>query len=296
MSVSLKGIKNLSGYHSSNVSKQELTRAFEGLLEQGMHGISFSPYMEGQEPGDPLSEKQIIERLDVIVPYTKWIRTFSCTEGNELIPRVAKERGMKTMVGAWLEDDDRKNDIELENLIELGQDGLADIVAVGNEVLYRDEMPLDQLIETIQKVKAALPDSKVGYVDAYYEFCNHPELTDVCDVVLANCYPYWEGCHADYALLYIKDMFHRVKSAAGDKPVIISETGWPNAGQNFGDSEPSDANALRYFINVQQWAKSENIDMFYFSSFDEAWKTGDEGDVGAFWGLWDSKGKLKYFD
>ena len=89
-------------------------------------------------------------------------------------------------------------------------------------------------------------------------------------------------------------MYRRVLDAAGGKPIVISETGWPNSGENFGDSVPSNANALRYFLNVQQWAQAENIDMFYFSSFDEAWKTGDEGDVGAFWGLWDSKAKLKY--
>jgi exo-beta-1,3-glucanase (GH17 family) len=34
--------------------------------------------------------------------------------------------------------------------------------------------------------------------------------------------------------------------------------------------------------------------MMYFSSFDESWKTGPEGDVGAYWGLWDKSGKLKY--
>ena len=294
MSVSLAGIKHLSGYHSSNGTDEELSEAFVAQLEQGLHGISYSPYLEGQEPGDAISEDQIRERLNVIRPYVKWIRTFSCTEGNEMIPAIAKDMGLKTMVGGWIEGDEEKDKKELENLMNLASDGFADIVAVGNEVLYRKEMQVDQLISTIAEVKTAIPDSVIGYVDAYYEFCDHPELVDACDVVLANCYPYWEGCHADYALLYIKDMYRRVSDAAGGKPVIISETGWPNAGESFGDSEPSDANALRYFVNTQRWAREENIDMFYFSSFDEAWKTGDEGDVGAFWGLWDSAGRLKY--
>ena len=38
----------------------------------------------------------------------------------------------------------------------------------------------------------------------------------------------------------------------------------------------------------------DDIDMFYFSSFDEPWKVGDEGDVGAFWGIWDKDLKLKF--
>ena len=31
-------------------------------------------------------------------------------------------------------------------------------------------------------------------------------------------------------------------------------------------------------------AEQENIEIFYFSSFDEAWKISDEGEVGAYWG------------
>ena len=44
--------------------------------------------------------------MKIIKPYTKWIRSFSCTDGNEAIPRIAKEYGIKTLVGAWLGDDD----------------------------------------------------------------------------------------------------------------------------------------------------------------------------------------------
>ena len=51
---------------------------------------------------------------------------------------------------------------------------------------------------------------------------------------------------------------------------------------------------MNYFIHCYQWADEEDIEIIYFSSFDESWKVGDEGDVGAYWGLWDKDGKLKY--
>ena len=57
-----------------------------------------------------LTEEQIRRRLTIMKPYTNWIRTFSCTEGNELIPKIAKEMGMKTLVGAWLGDEYDKNE------------------------------------------------------------------------------------------------------------------------------------------------------------------------------------------
>ena len=89
-------------------------------------------------------------------------------------------------------------------------------------------------------------------------------------------------------------MYRRALEAGKGKQVIISESGWPNMGSPFLASEPSLRNAVRYFINVEKWCKEENIDLFYFSSFDEAWKMGTEGDVGAYWGLWDKDGNLKY--
>ena len=38
------------------------------------------------------------------------------------------------MVGAWLSDDDEKNEREIESLIALAAEGCVDIAAVGNEV------------------------------------------------------------------------------------------------------------------------------------------------------------------
>ena len=76
--------------------------------------------------------------------------------------------------------------------------------------------------------------------------------------------------------------------------MVISETGWPTTGTAFGGAVPSYENAMEYFIRTYQWAAQDDIDIFYFSSFDESWKVGDEGDVGAYWGLWDKDGNLKY--
>jgi exo-beta-1,3-glucanase (GH17 family) len=161
-------------------------------------------------------------------------------------------------------------------------------------VLLRDELSETQLINYIERVKAAVPGVEVGYVDAYYKFVDHPAVTAACDVVLANCYPFWEACAAEYSLLYMKDMYRRAIKAAAGKRVIITETGWPNIGTAFGGAIPSTANALRYFLNTYQWAEEDDIDIFYFAAFDEAWKVADEGDVGAYWGLWDKDGVPKY--
>ena len=95
-------------------------------------------------------------------------------------------------------------------------------------------------------------------------------------------------------MAHMKSMFHQASGTAYGKKVIITETGWPSKGESFKDSHPSHENAMKYFINSQIWSKEENIDIFYFASFDESWKVGAEGEVGAYWGIWDKNEKLKY--
>ena len=294
MSLRSDHLMSLAGVDVSGKSNDELIELFNRLLNNGIHGLCFSPYHDGQQPGTLLSEQQIRNRIQIIKPHTKWVRSFSCTEGNEMIPRIAHENGLKTLAGAWLGKDKTINEAEIENLIKMAKAGHIDIAAVGNEVMYRGDCTEEELVDYIYRVKKELPGIPVGYVDAYYEFENRPEITAACDVILANCYPFWEGCSLEYALLYMKDMYSRALRAGKGKKVIISETGWPNIGRKFYGSQPSHENALKYFIDTQRWSKEDNIDIFYFSSFDETWKTTDEGDVGAFWGLWNKDNQLKY--
>ncbi len=287
-------IKSLTGLKLDGKTKKGLNNLFKRVLKNGMHGLCFSPYEEGQVPGQQITEKQIRRRMKIIKPYTKWIRSFSCTDGNELIPVIAKEFGIKTLVGAWLGNDANINKKEIAGLIKLAKDGYVDMAAVGNEVMYRKDLTEAELLAFMYEVKQAIPNVPMGYVDAYYEFSKRPKITEACDVILANCYPYWESCSQDYSLLYMKDMYHQALKAGKGKKVIITETGWPSFGEGLQGAEPSHENALKYFVNSQVWSKEDDIEMFYFSSYDESWKVGAEGVVGAYWGLWDKDEKLKF--
>ena len=273
----------------------DLAGEFAEALHGGVHGLCFSPYLEGQSPGSLVDESQIRARLGIIRPYTRWVRSFSCTDGHERTPRIAHELGMKTLVGAWLGTDREINEREISGAIELARAGHADILAVGNEVLLREDMPEDELLGYLQRVRQAVPPGvPVGYVDAYYLFERHPRITAACDVVLTNCYPFWEGCPRDQAVAYMQSMYQRTVAVAAGKRVIISETGWPHTGTAFHGAVPSVDGAMRYFIDTYRWARQDGVEIFYFAAFDEAWKVGAEGDVGAYWGLWDKNGLPKY--
>jgi glycoside/pentoside/hexuronide:cation symporter, GPH family len=289
------GVNTIKGLDLRSKSQAEISALFAATLNSGLHGLCFSPYTEGQDVGAALSAAQIQKRLDIIAPHTKWIRSFSCTDGNELIPKMAHQKGLKTLVGAWISADKAKNEREIEALIGLAKAGLVDMAAIGNEVLHRNEMSEQELLQYISRVRQALPAAiPVGYVDAYYQFLNRPALVGACDVILVNCYPFWEGANNDHAIAYLDRMVELTQQIAGSKKIIITETGWPSMGDNVEAAEPSKPNAMKYFIAVQDWAKQKPIELFYFSSFDESWKVKDEGSVGGQWGVWDKDEKLKY--
>jgi len=275
---------------------KELEEDMYGILVNKVHGLSFSPYMEGQTPDlkSKISNQQITDRLEIIKPYTNWIRTFSCTNGNEKIPGIAHEKGIKTLVGTWIGDDLEENEKEITNAIKIAKEGHVDILAIGNEVLLRGDLGIDQLIGYIRKVKNEVPEIQIGYVDAYYMFVNYPEIIDEVDVLLINCYPFWERCSFDVSIDYMKEMYKLVSDVSKGKKIIVSETGWPTKGEQYGGALPSYENAMKYFILTHNWVQSEGIESFYFSSFDEAWKNNHEGEYGDCWGIWDKDGVYKF--
>jgi len=288
--------QNLSGVDFSELSLADSVELLRDILADKIYGISFSPYLDGQEPGIELGQEQIEQRMRIIQPCVRLVRSFSCLEGHQHIPRIARRHGLNTMVGVCLSEDHDKNELELASGIELAKEGVVDILAVGNEVLLRQELTVDEIIGYIDRARQEVPGVQISYVDAYYLFEQYPALVQACDLLLINCYPFWEECPAEYSLLYMKDMYRRAVNVANGKKVVISETGWPSAGENYGAAIPSLENEMKYFINTYKWAEQDDVEIVYFSSFDESWKTGDEGDVGAYWGLWDKDNRFKFDD
>ena len=279
----------------TDLTPDERLRRLRELLERGIHGLCFSAYEAGQAPSDHLhlSEAQVGRRIDVIAPHTRWVRTFSCTEGNQHGARLARDRGIRSLAGAWIGDEPERDEAELEGLVALARDGAADLLAVGNEVLLRGERTVEELVALIQRVKAEVGDRPVGYVDAYFQFVNHPELVEACDFLPINCYPFWEKCPLEHSVGYVGEMVRQVQAVSQGKPVVIAETGWPSAGSAEGAAVPGLDNMVLYALNLIPWAEAAGVPLFWFSAFDEAWKVGAEGDCGAYWGLWDAQGELK---
>ena len=157
MSLRKERFMSLAATGHVGKSLEDLKKTAQQALTSGIHGLCFSPYESGQQPGDTISEDQIRRRMEIIQPYIKWIRSFSCTDGNELIAGIAHEFGIKTLAGAWLGTDPDINAREIEGLIRIAREGHVDIAAVGNEVLYRGDLTKEELLAFMRDFKEAVP-------------------------------------------------------------------------------------------------------------------------------------------
>ena len=74
----------------------------------------------------------------------------------------------------------------------------------------------------------------------------------------------------------------------------ICYSGYRNSQSPDSKIYPSLEGAMQYFVDTMHWAQQDGIEVFWFAAFDEAWKVGAEGDVGAYWGLWDKDARPKF--
>lgn len=279
-----------------SISSEDLTQiSVSSENTTKLYGINFGPYVDGQNPnyGSQVDREQVKERLTIIAPYTIWIRTYGTENGLENIGPVAHEMGLKTAIGAWLGSDTDANDKQINELIDEAKNGYVDLAIVGSETLLRNDLSEDELIEYIRRVKQEIPGINVTTADTYGELLSHPKVMAECDVIMYNSYPYWEGISIDSAIEMQNKVYKSLVDQAKNKPVIVSETGWPSAGNTIRSAVPSSENSARYFNDFVSWANKNNVQYFYFEAFDEAWKANYEDTQGAHWGVWDKDGNMK---
>lgn len=265
-------------------------------LKERLPAINFSPYTGGQNPDrDPtVAATQIAARLALVAPLARRVRTYGCVAGLEQAPALARSAGLQVSAGAWLGADTADNERQVSNLIDIGRAGQADVLVVGNEVLFRAELPAAAIVAQVRRVKAALPQLRVAYAEVARNWLSSPALIDAVDLVMVNAYPYWDGVAVAEAIPALDDAMNRVRAVAGGKPVQLSETGWPTAGNTLKAAVPTEANAARYLADVRAWAaRTGQDDWYWFAAFDEDWKATAEGPQGAHWGLMTADGALK---
>lgn len=289
-----------------------------------IHGINFSPYTNfpvqnpPPTPPDFVPKDKIENLLAIVQTHTSWVRTFGAESGLEEIPEVARSMGLNVAMGAFLGPDATVNANQINNLIAEATAGFVDIAVVGNETQVFGTLTESQLVGYLTDVRqqlddAGLTDVKVTTAEPFGTFVNDqpgsifntdgslkkPDIIDKIDVVFLNIYPFFEdGIQITEAVSKLEEMYLAAVGSINDafpgenKQVVISETGWPSAGDSPATGGlPSLKNAIQYRRESTQWAKDNGVELFYFEAFDEDWK--GPGEFERHFGIWEANGVLK---
>jgi len=274
------------------------------------NSLSYAPYQAWQSPADKdfPTPREIRRDLALVAGQASGIRTYSSVEGTlpETYARIvdhtdiaglAQQAGLKVWLGIWLSGNPADNAKEMAAGIAEANayPGTVTRVIVGNEVLLRRDLSVDDLTADIDYVHARVKQP-VAYADVTDFWEQFPQVAPHVDVVMIHFLPYWEDkpLDVDAAIAEIKTTTEKFKVMFPGKVISIGETGWPSRGRWRADAAPSRVNEavfLRAFVTL---ADAERVDYNLIEAFDQNWKYEDEGVAGANWGIWNAQRQQKF--
>ena len=264
--------------------------------------VSFSPINPSRNGAvDKTTEKQIRSDLAAVAPYTRAVRTYSVSNGLDLVPQLASEYGLRVTLGVWINDWEKQNEREIETAVALAKHHRnIESIVVGNEAVFRSQALHKQdpnevvrnLIAKIQRVKreVTVPVSTAEVPNVWLEY---PQLASSVDYIAVHVLPYWEGLPGSAAVDHALAIYEKLRQTYPGKRIVIAEFGWPSAGLNRKDAVPSpliQAEVVRDFISR---ADAMGIDYSIVEAFDQPWKT-NEGSVGPYWGIFNADRHPKF--
>lgn len=266
--------------------------AWEGTLR----GVSFSPYARNQSPVVDIHPNvaQIENDVAVLAGAVRALRTYTVSYGFDAIPAIAQRYGMKVTLGAWIARDAKANDEEVRKVVLTAwRNPNVERLIVGNEAMLRTDVTAEELVRYIQAVKRRVK-IPVSTAEPPHIWLKYPELARASDYIALQLLPYWEGVPIEIAVSHVVNRLNEIRAAYPDKPVMLSEVGWPSFGKAVGKAESGVVNQGRFLREFLDMAHRSGIDYFVMEAFDQPWKVKIEGTAGAYWGLFDVDRKPKF--
>ncbi len=262
-----------------------------------IQGFAFSPFQDKQGPiyQKYPSIEQIESDLALLSGKTHAIRTYTVEENLSEIPELARKYGLNVALGTWIDKNLERNAAHLDMAIKIAERSRKNVVRmiIGNEVLLRNDIPIKDLIAYLDYANART-NIPISTAEPPYVWVKHPELVEHVDYITVHLLPYWEGYSVEVALEYIVNSVNELKQLYPGKPIVIGEVGWPSNGRTRKEAVASEANEAIFLRRFLEIAEREDYIYYLMEAFDQPWKREVEGDVGAYWGVYDVNRQPKF--
>ena len=269
---------------SSSSSSMSLPVRLYGVNYSLRQGPDWAPYAERCK-----SAAQAQLELQQIRQIADNIRVFSltdCDTASVLVP-LTQQLGLGLWLGIWVGPERSNFDAERARLLELlAQDdddsSMLDHILgihVTSESMYREELTYQEVVElrdTIHAdwVAAGMQDKPVTVAEIIDNYIAYPDLIQVDEhAVTINQFPFWEPTvNINTAAQYMEDRFQFVEDRAGDRTIIVTETGWADAGVSEQANTASPASMAKWLRDFVCLAQEHNWLYFWFNSHDSEWR------------------------
>ena len=264
-----------------------------------IQGFSFSPMRADDNPmlGKYPTLEEIEQDLILLKGKTHAVRTYTLEGPLAEIPALAAKHGINVALGAWIDARLQKNEGEISKLLQVAHQHKRNVVRVivGNEVLLRGDIPKAQLIKYLDKVRSRIK-IPVSTAEPWHVWKKNPDLVKHVDYLAVHVLPYWEGVPVRRAVDFVVERINELKAQYPDKPIVITEVGWPSNGRTRQGAVASDANEAIFLRRFLQRAQQEKYIYYIMEAFDQPWKTvrQAEGSVGAYWGVFNVEREPKF--
>src|SRR5215831_608038 len=261
-----------------------------------IQGFAFSPFRANEDPThfQMPTDAEIDADLALLEGKVNAVRTYSVDATLADVPALAERHDLNVALGAWLADHRDKNEEQLKTAIDLANTHQNVVrVLIGNEVLFRGDLPIEELEKYLDRARAAI-GQPVGTAETWYTWFAHPELAQHVDFIGVHLLPYWEGVSVDSAVNYTLAQFKRLQQTFPHKPIVIAEIGWPSRGRTRESAVASEATEALFLRRFLHRAAQDQIVYYVMEAFDQPWKAYLEGAVGSYWGVYDVNRKPKF--
>ena len=213
-------------------------------LHRVFPGIAYTPF-NAQYPAcltNPPSQNNVTRDMAVLSQLTKVVRLYGtdCNQTDMVLHSIDKLglTDIKVWMAVWLDGNSTTNDRGFSDMYSIldrhGEDWFAGVV-LGNEVLFREEMTMTELVSTVTKVRTNFTEKEIDLPIAVADLGDNwkAELAKVVDVVMSNIHPFFAGVGVDEATdwtINFWQMKDAVLTQGTQKENIISEVGWPSGG------------------------------------------------------------------
>src|SRR6267154_950073 len=254
-----------------------------------IQGFAFSPFRANEDPThlQMPTDAEIDSDLALLEGTVNAVRTYSVEKTLADVPELAERHDLNVALGAWIDSHRDNNELQLQTAIALANTHINVVrVIIGNEVIFRGDLPIEQLEAYLDRARAAL-GQPVGTAETWHTWLEHPELAQHVDFIGVHLLPYWEGVAVDAAVGYSLTQLKRLQQMFPHKPIVVAEIGWPSRGRTRESAVASDANEALFLRRFLHRAEQEQLIYYVMEAFDQPWKAYMEGAVGSYWGVYD---------